>query len=387
MKRLYQTGLITLCLAVAGCGGGGSTATEEAGSPVVATTFSTVQQALQGVALGMGATSGSGGGGFGRPVIGSQNSHQKGTLAGIYRTLQSPGFGSSDSHGESDGCLDGGTMDMTETATGFSVVFDECINIVEGMMTFQDGQMSFEETDTTFNFFNNMVTRLTNVETGAILSESVTEEMTFSGNLVGDDACGPDSISMVMNGSMVIQSDFNFDGTPDAHLATVFTDYNLAMAASNFDGECSPQNFQASQWGGFAFTDHIDTENSMGMDISVEEPLLLIVEVEADEFCPTCGGETWSISGSYSAESSCFTGSLTVATLTPVFIPDSSEDQCPIAGEIQVTGDLNATIAFQGNGSVTVDQGNDGTVDETYEDCNEAGICEEGADSPFGWVF
>ncbi len=56
-----------------------------------------------------------------------------------------------------------------------------------------------------------------------------------------------------------------------------------------------------------------------------------------------------------------------------LFFP--TEATCPTAGEIRVTGDQRGTILFTSTGGVEIDKDDDGTVDETFANCDEVGAC------------
>lgn len=77
---------------------------------------------------------------------------------------------------------------------------------------------------------------------------------------------------------------------------------------------------------------------------------------------------TVSIDGSMDIAGACVSGTFTFATPEPVVYNVSNV--CPNAGRVVVTSPLgNATLIFNADGSISVDNGSDGTVDATYPSC------------------
>lgn len=61
-------------------------------------------------------------------------------------------------------------------------------------------------------------------------------------------------------------------------------------------------------------------------------------------------GKEFTLNGDYTG--GCLDGWITAETLVPIFLPDGG--QCPISGEVRISGDGEATIEFDSDGSVTV---------------------------------
>ena len=78
--------------------------------------------------------------------------------------------------------------------------------------------------------------------------------------------------------------------------------------------------------------------------------------------------EEFSINGSMDVQSPCYTGSVSIQTLNPIVQQDDAN--CPNSGKIKVTaGNKTATVTFNSDGSVSVDENSDGSVDYTYPNC------------------
>lgn len=77
------------------------------------------------------------------------------------------------------------------------------------------------------------------------------------------------------------------------------------------------------------------------------------------------------VNGQVTYSSSGLTGTFSITTIEPVVTPTGSD--CPVSGRLSVSGSLgNATIIYNSNGTVSIDEGSNGSIDATYDYCNDA---------------
>lgn len=207
-----------------------------------------------------------------------------------------------------------------------------------------------------------------------LLSESVFN-LTFSGNFgTSIAACGggyePDSMTITMDGSGSSKEDVNADGTLDENVSFTYTQLTLISTINTFDINCEPDTGTLTMSGGFSGTDNIESNNSMSMSISSSNPLSITWEA-------VTGGENVTINGTFTVDTACFGSSLTISTLTPIFTPDGSD--CPTSGVIKVTGNVTVTITYTATAGagVQIDEGSNGSVDQTLPTCEDAEACIE----------
>ena len=150
---------------------------------------------------------------------------------------------------------------------------------------------------------------------------------------------------------------------------SVFTAYKLVVASSALDNTCTATAGTIAESGKISYTDNLDSKGTESMDISAANPLNLTWT------SVTTGttGDNYKISGTVSMVTQCFTGTLTLATTTDIFYPTNAD--CPTAGEVLVSGDVNGTVVYTSTGGVDI-KDNTGAVVETYPSCNEAQACQ-----------
>lgn len=219
--------------------------------------------------------------------------------------------------------------------------------------------------------YTDTITRLSDY---AVLQDDVTT-MTFTGNL---------DTSMISCGTGTSQSynKFTFDsmdgnihskGINDAGVAydetSVFTAYKLLIAISTLDNTCAATSWTITESGQLSYTNNLGSLGTESMNISASTPLTL---TWASVTTPTTG-DSYNISGSASMVTTCFTGSLTLTTTTDIFYPTSAD--CPTAGEVVVSGDVNGAVVYTSTGGVNI-QDSTGAVVVSYTSCNEAQACQ-----------
>jgi len=88
-------------------------------------------------------------------------------------------------------------------------------------------------------------------------------------------------------------------------------------------------------------------------------------------FHSTTNYEEMTFNGQMVIESPCFTGTVSVETIQPIHRVES--DDCPESGKIKVTsGSKSVTITFNSNGTISIDENSDGSIDYTVPNCDDS---------------
>jgi hypothetical protein len=148
----------------------------------------------------------------------------------------------------------------------------------------------------------------------------------------------------------------NFEGTP------VEMDYNnwtMAFSSVKYDG--SNEMVEATLTINGSFFGTIDgnqfNESYKNVAISIQETIVDSVP-----------GEFITINGQY--KGACLNGWVTIETIEPVFLPESS--QCPTSGQVKLLGNGEATIVFHNDSSVTINVSGENLG---YTTCDDLPIC------------
>ncbi|MBW2337347.1 MAG: hypothetical protein JRF47_11435 [Deltaproteobacteria bacterium] len=159
---------------------------------------------------------------------------------------------------------------------------------------------------------------------------------------------------------MSISLDGSINGTFEE--TPVEMDYNnwmMAFSSVKYDG--SNEMVEATLTINGSFSGTIDgnqfNESYKNVAISAQETI-------AD----SVPGEFITINGQY--KGACLNGWVTIETIEPVFFPESS--QCPTSGQVKLSGNGEATIAFHNDGSVTINVSGE---DLGYTTCDDLPIC------------
>lgn len=277
--------------------------------------------------------------------------------------------------------MGGGTMSMnistSGTTTTTTITYANCYTTAGTVSEVQNGTIAFVDSGLSFSLsMGNSTTpytmKSTVSSTGAVLQDDVIT-MTFTGTAdsTSGKSCGtPQSIeyeifTINMDGNMQLKG---IDDTGVAYDETdVATAYTL-VANSNLNSACTATGGTITESGKLSYTDNLNSLGTESMDISATNPLSL---TWASVTIGTTG-DSYNISGSASMVTTCFTGSLTLTTTTDIFYPTSAD--CPTAGVVTVSGDVNGTVVYTSTGGVQI-KDSAGTVVETYTSCNEAQAC------------
>ncbi len=380
-KMKAMTAITVFGILLAGCGSGGGGGPGASGAKTAGVGAAGLSEAISGVTFGLDAMS-----------VGERTSVPKlskmarsrdlnASVARFYKNLKANRFMAKTlARPDAIPCSLGGTLELIPTTDGFTLTYTNCKEPgdTDGTYTDTDGVITFSETATDFSFSMSGRTagtsyseRTTRRSDGRLLEEwvaSVTMSGTFGSETV---SCGeddlPKSVTMTINGTFSDKWDEDGNGVLDGNGSGKATDFTIALQVDKYDPiTCEPMDFSVSLSGGVSSTDNIESNNSFTMTISNSDSLKMDVK-------STTVGVNVTVSGGFSCSASCFNGSLTFATTTPLFIPTDAE--CPTSGVIEVSGDLTGTITYTSTGGVEIDNGSDGSVDEVYENCDEAEAC------------
>ncbi len=280
-------------------------------------------------------------------------------------------------------CPNSGTLNITSTATGTTAVFTNCQTLIDinGDGRNDASQIINGSLSTTGTFANFAIT-LTNLtsRTTRLTNNSLVEESTFNSTFTvttpSSTSCGggrvPTASTLVLNGTGSTKQDTDGNGTVDIDESLNFQSLTLTVRINRVDPSvCTPLDLSVSLAGTLSITNNLDATQSFALTSPTSNPLTLALSTVA-------GGTNLTIGGSFSESSPCFTGSLSLNTLTPIFVPTTIFGVAvtrPTAGVLTVTGDQRGTIRYTSTGGVTIDNGSDGSIDQTFPTCTSAKIC------------
>lgn len=205
-----------------------------------------------------------------------------------------------------------------------------------------------------------------------VLNDSAIQTFTGSADLTSAITCTPlgsaTSITQYQKFTISMDANMHYTGIDAAD-----NPYNIAdnakgftlVADSTLDNTCTATGGTITESGAIAHTDNIDPKGNTSLTIT--SPLTLVWA----SVIGVVSGDTYDISGSSTMSTPCFTGSITLATTTPIFIPTGAT--CPIAGVVQVSGTVNGTVTYLSTGGIQIDS--PGKPTETYTSCDEAKGC------------
>ncbi len=280
-------------------------------------------------------------------------------------------------------CPNSGTLNITSTTTGTTAVFTNCQTLIDlngdgrnDASQIINGSLS---TSGTFANFSITLTNLTS-RTTRLANNSLVEESTFNSTFTvatpSSTSCGggrvPTASTLVLNGTGSTKQDTDGNGTVDVDESINFQSLTLTVRTNRVDPSvCAPLDLSVSLVGTLSITNNLDANQSFALTSPTSNPLTLALST-------VTGGTNLTIGGSFSESSACFTGSLTLNTLTPIFVPTTIFEvagNCPTAGVLTVTGDQRGTISYTSTGGVTIDNGSDGSIEQTFPTCSSAKAC------------
>src|SRR5581483_3842067 len=85
-------------------------------------------------------------------------------------------------------------------------------------------------------------------------------------------------------------------------------------------------------------------------------------------------GDQLTLAGTIALTSPCASGTYTMTTESPLFFPKGAA--CPVEGKVLIAGGgMTTSVTATSTGGVNIDEGNDGTIDKTFETCDGSDLC------------
>jgi hypothetical protein len=385
--------LVSLALSMHGCGGGGG----GGGAPsaqVSSKSAAAASKATTGV-LGLASTS-THSGGSAKPSLQAKGSVDLSQPAQIRQALQK--FKASLASRRQKGsnkvtnlvnkCTEGEfhvVVDDKDTADplddSITENFDNCTTLFDNgtptdttddLKVVENG--SLKHTTNTAGGFTLTFTNYTTQTTGSFGVEEVSSNGTvsFSGN---DLPCG--ETSFIENGAFTValsgteKVDANKDGTFEVNDSFAFDNLKMAMTEKHTAAPACLPGVATTVMNGKATFSNTDNA-SESMSVTFTDFTTAATPATRNGI----QGDTLSVSGTTSITSACVNG--TFAMSTPAgeepFLP--TDAFCPVEGRFLVAaGGASTAIKFTPAGGVEIDEGNDGSVEERFTNCKEAGSC------------
>lgn len=391
------TGVFTSIALLASCGGGGgddkpgpgATKSVRAATPLAS-------MALEAAALGSGAQKGSLGSFQTRMVAGAsttRGSSEQSLNAAVARFQRSLGVNTVRARSTAttqaiapSECASGGSV----AVNGDTLVYTNCEDIYGDVKFFQNGTITYTSVDQamsgTFTYqagagttpYVYRISIINGATTQPVVEVSMLADVTgtSTNNICENSTFGEIGYA---NSTMSMTGEFRFktyeNGALIADGTLKATDLTQVITVAAYDTDCiTPTDITLTENGGIQFTDHLDATNNTSMTVSG-----LVMHSVTSTNTASQKILTTSLNGSMTVTSPCFTGSLTFATaedIVEVLDPLTGEaDGCPIAGKLVISGSMVGTVKYTSTGGVQIDNGNDGTVDQSFDSCEDADVC------------
>ncbi len=384
-------GVSTSIALLASCGGGddkpspGATKSVRAAAPLAG-------KALDAASFGSDAQGGSLGSPKSRMVAaarGTRSSSEQSLNASVARFQRSSGAAVRARTATTKAitpseCASGGSV----AVNGDTLVYANCEDIYGNTKFFQNGTITFTSVDqaTSGTFTYQAGAGTTPYVYRISIINGATTQPEFEMSMLAD-VTGTSTVNMCetttdigyANSTMSMTGEFRFktyaNGVLIADDTLKATGLNEVITVAAYDADCiTPTDITLTENGAIQFTDHLDAANNTSMTVSG-----LVMHSVTSTNTASQKILTTSLSGSMTVTSPCFTGALTFATvenIVEVIDPTTGEaDGCPIAGKLVISGAAAGTVKYTSTGGVQIDNGSDGTVDQTFESCEDADVC------------
>ena len=392
---VIAAGVSTSIALLAGCGGGGDGTPSPGASKSARTAAPLAGKALDAASFGSDAQGGSLGSPKSRMVAAAratQGSSERSLNAAVGRFQRSSGANAVGVRTAStkaitpSECLSGGSV----AVNGNTLVYANCEDIYGNTKFFQNGTITYTSVDAatngTFTYtagagttpYVYRISIINGATTQPEFEMSMLADVTgtSSGNICNNPTSGEIGYA---NSTMSMTGEFRFKAYANGALITddtlKATGLTAVITVATYDADCiTPTNITLTESGAIALTDNLDSANNTSMTVSG-----LVMNSVTSTNAATQQILTTSLSGSMTVTSPCFTGSLTFSTvenIVEIIDPTTGEaDGCPIAGKLVISGSVVGTVKYTATGGVEIDNGSDGTVDQTFTSCEDADVC------------
>jgi hypothetical protein len=291
-------------------------------------------------------------------------------------------------------CSGGGTTETTTVFPDFpentmvtTTVYHDCVlSTVDNIETYRNGSMTVTET------FDALTLELINVSVefahfrdgqrnvaapaNPIRLSDDTIDGVLSASNVEPGKCGGRAVltsaDAIITATLSTYEDVQGDGTAEADEAVATESLGIHLIQEYDTTDCHETTMTVTANGPLSAVDHVDTTGHNDFSAILTDFKLTETPATHDGV----SGTEVTMNGAISVTSDCETGTFTVATTTPVFEPDSSASGCPTEGEVLVSGGgATVSVIATATGGIQFDEGDDGSIEEEFADCNEADIC------------
>lgn len=251
------------------------------------------------------------------------------------------------------------------TDDSFSFAFNNCIENSSGISSFFNGSLTWAPTQNGFDItFDNFVSRITSDDFGNTES-SIDGTMSFSGT---EGSCGAtvEFLNGTLTANLTTRTKLDLDKNGTFEFDTTSSLDNLTMT---FKADCADvATFTLS--GGITVTDHTDAANNLSATFTNFTMVMTPATVNGVD------GDKLSLSGTITITSSCANGTFTLSTPAgqEPFIPE--DDFCPVSGKFLISsGGSTTAVTYTETGGIQIDEGNNGSIDQSFPDCESAEVC------------
>jgi hypothetical protein len=386
LNKISMAMLASLALFIYGCGGGGGGGGGNNNAPGTASQSAAASSKAIISALGA-ATTGANPSISGKPSLKARkanisnaaqvrqalNDFKVSLVARKQKTLQGvTNIPSQCITGTGNIQMDDGNTPSDPTDDSFSQVFNDCVQSFEGLTFTQDGSMTLTTSnggDTFTMIFDNFGFR--SVDSSATVEFISDGTMSFSGSNV---ACGEDTFlengSFSMNFTTTTRVDLGNNGTFETNDSSVMDNLTMTIAEANSgEPDCTPGAITLTMNGGTSNTS-ANAEDNFSAEFDDFEMTLTPETRDGVE------GEVLSMNGTITVTSDCASGTFTISTPAgdEPFIP--LDGPCPVDGTILVaSGGTTTAVTFTSTGGVQIDEGNNGSIEQTFDDCEDSEVC------------
>ena len=292
------------------------------------------------------------------------------------KVLQAESTTNLDCNGGGSGTLvknDQGTPDPKDDSV--SLTADHCVTTDASGTTLLDGAFSLAPTQNGgFHWvFTNFLVRDT-TPSGKTDEDQINGTLDFSGE---EETCNQSvflkSGTLTANLTSAKKVNENGDQTLEVDESSTMTNFILTVAEAH-DAACNRGATTLTLNGTSSFTNALSASDNFTATFTNLAMVLTPATRTIDNVVKT--GETMSIAGTVAITSSCANGTFTLSTPADdlPFIPD--DEDCPVQGRILISdGTATTAVIATKTGGVQIDDGNNGSIDREFSNCNEAKAC------------
>ena len=270
------------------------------------------------------------------------------------------------------------------TPSGDTLVYENCEYVIGDSLYFEDGTITYASVDSgdssSFTFSAGTAQKpyvLRESKIGTMKTPIF--EMSITADVTGTNSgkvcasvynVGYSTSTVKMTGEFRVKE---YSGTvANADFTLKAAGLSEAVSVAKFDtAKCDPLDVTVTENGSIALTDHVSGTDASMVASNLAMHSVVGMNTDMQKILTT------SLTGTVDVKSPCFTGSLTFTTIEDIvqLMDDGEADGCPIAGKLALSGSVVGTVKYTATGGVEIDNGSDGTVDQTFKSCEDANIC------------